>query len=115
MLQPEEQLAPEQKTFSMEMEVNKGAVEDIAIYRSDSASFATWTRVEAEIEDGKATFQAQHGGVYVAVKHSNAGLIAGAVIGTLILVAVIAGGTFFYLRKNPAALSNMKRSFQSKV
>ncbi len=97
------------------MNVEVGSLDDIAVYRTESTSFATWSRVDIEITNSRAVFAAQDGGVYVAVTHSKAGLVAGAVIGSLLLVTVIVGGTYFYCRRNPETIANLRRSLQSKV
>ena len=76
--------------------------------------FSNW-QVNADIDGGKATFQTQEGGVYVAVKSNNVGVIIGSVFGVLIVIGIVIGAAFFYFRKNPDKLSGLKRSFQSKV
>ena len=51
----------------------------------------------------------------MARKHTRGGAIAGAVIGTLLLVGLLVGATVLYARKNPSTFAGLSRSFQSKV
>ena len=108
-------MTAEGKTFTVQMEVRTASMEDVAIYRTTSDSFATWTKMDAIIEGNIATFQAEEGGVYVGRSHTNVGLIVGITVGTLLLVGVIVGATMFYHKRNPQAFSGVARSFTAKV
>jgi len=94
--------------------VNPGATEEVVIYRTSEDS-TTWTRVDAQISGGTASFDTEEGGVYVAAGHTKAGVIAGAVIGALAVVAIIVIATVLYARKNPEKLSSLRHTFASKV
>ena len=67
------------------------------------------------MEDGRAVFQAQEGGVYVAVKDDNTAVVIGAVVGSLVLIIIIIVGTILYCRRKPDTWRNIKRQFTSKV
>ena len=114
VVHPEEQITEEGKTFIVEMEVDAGGSDNVVVYRS-STNAPAWTRVQAQVENNLATFETGEGGVYVAVGHTKDGVIAGAVVGALLLVAIIVGATVFYCRKNPGKLESVKRTFANKV
>ena len=67
------------------------------------------------MEDGRAVFQAQEGGVYVAVKDDNTTVVIGAVVGSLVLIIIIIVGIILYCRHQPDTWRNIKRTFTSKV
>lgn len=77
---------------------------------------------DVSISGGMATFQAQHGGVYVArTDESNVALIVGVTVACAVIVA-IAVGAVFYFRRHPAkwqavrtTCRNAERSLHSKV
>lgn len=121
MLSPEEALSEGEKGFTARMKINTD--DDVSVYRTTSDSFATWIEVkDVSISDGKATFQAQHGGVYVArTDKDNVGMIVGITIACVVVVAVIVGAVV-YFRRHPAkwqavrsTCRNAERSFHSKV
>lgn len=121
MLSPEEQLSAGETGFTAKMKVD--TEDDISVYRSTSDSFATWVEVPGvSVSGGVATFQAQHGGVYVArTDETNVGLIVGITVACVVVVAVIIGAVF-YFRRHPAkwqavrtTCRNAERSLQSKV
>ena len=115
VIHPEEPLTAEGQTFTVELKIDYGGLEDVKLYHSNSNSFSTWSTVDVDVSDGKATFQATEGGVYVAKVDSNIGVVIGAVVGCLLLVALVIVGTVWYFRKHPSKLSHMKRSLTSRI
>ncbi|ELT93316.1 hypothetical protein CAPTEDRAFT_125179 [Capitella teleta] len=113
-LSPEGVLVVEGKNVDMEFRVQPGSFDDVAVYRTTSRG-STWTKIDANVDNGFAKFQTSEGGVFVAIGYTRAGVIAGAVIGALIGVALIAVATFFYSRKNPQSFSGFKRTFAGRV
>ncbi len=45
VIHPEQKLTAQDKTFTVEMDINVGSTDSVKIYRTNSASFATWTSV----------------------------------------------------------------------
>ncbi|KAK6176566.1 hypothetical protein SNE40_014827 [Patella caerulea] len=120
VIYPQEKITKPDKTFTVQMEVDDSKNE-VQIYRSNSDNFAAWTKVPAEIKDGKAVFSVQEGGVYVARSNRNVGLIVGLTIFSIVLVIIIVGA-IVYFRKHPqkwqTIISNIhktERSMKSKV
>ena len=114
VLYPEEVIVVEGQHVNMEFKVSAGTLEEVAVYRTKSGA-STWTKIDVEVHSGVAKFQTAEGGVFVAIGYKRSGMIAGAVIGALIGVALIAVASFFYFRKNPQPLSGLKRSFANRV
>lgn len=111
VIHPEGRLTEEGETFEVEMSVDSS---DVTVYRT-SSEFATWSKVEAQVEGSVVKFSAEEGGVYVAVGHNSVGLIVGIVVAVLVLIAVLIGGTVFYFKRHPDKASTFMRSFQQKV
>ena len=114
IVSPEEQLAAEGQNFQITIDIDSPGVDDIHIYRANG-DLSQWTTLDADISGKTATFAAQHGGAYVAVRHSKTGVIVGAVVGVLVLIAILVGGTLLYRRHNPEVFVAFTRSFQQKV
>ncbi|CAH1783889.1 unnamed protein product [Owenia fusiformis] len=119
-LLPETKLTQGDKTFTVQMKVEQPGTKNVGVYRTNN-DFATWTRLDADINDGLATFEAQGGGVYVARTEPQVGVIVGVCIGLIALVAIIIGG-ILYFKKNPDKLESLRggarnagRSVQNKV
>jgi len=95
---------------------------NIAVYRTSSdTNFATWTKLDTEVDDDQATFQASSGGVYVAKSHSHTVLIVALVVSILVVALVVAGGVF-YFKRNPSkwayvkhSTTKLKRNFNDQV
>jgi hypothetical protein len=114
VLYPEEITVAEGQTVEIRFDVEPASLEEVVVYRTKSGSSA-WTKVDSDVKGGVASFQTSEGGVYVAVGYKKGGMVAGAVIGALIGVALIAVASFCYFRKNPDSLSGVKRSFAARV
>jgi len=71
--------------------------------------------VQAQIQNDVATFETNEGGVYVAVGHTKEGVIAGAVVGSLLLVAIVVVAVVLYVRKHSQKFDSVRRNFQHKV
>ena len=72
----------------------------VDVYRTNSDNFATWTNVDSDINDGVARLQLDKGGVYVARRRTNVGLIVGLTVSAIAVVAIIVGGVV-YFRRHP--------------
>ncbi|CAG5125430.1 unnamed protein product [Candidula unifasciata] len=107
------------KAFTLEMKLDKDS-NNVEVYYA-ATDLSVWSKVEARIQDGKATIQARSGGVWVARQHTNVGMIVGIVIACVVVIAVLAG-TIFYFARNPGKWQavrtncrNAKRSMHSHV
>lgn len=107
------------KTVTLELKLSDSSG-SIEIYHAN-ADFSGWSKVQANIGDSRATIQARSGGVYVARTETNVGMIVGLVIGSVVLVVVVAG-SIFYFSRNPSkwqavrtTCRNAKRSTSSKI
>eukprot|EP00794_Sanderia_malayensis_P006165 gene6165-6876_t len=118
-IHPMQQLAQSGKTFTVKMKVDDGG-SNSRIYHS--VDMKIWTRVADVSYDGNvASFQASSGGVYVARKHANVGMIAGITVACIVLLVVVIG-TVIYCRKKPGTyerattrLRNLPRSLKSEI
>lgn len=108
VVDPVERLTVDGRTFSVEMTVDC-SVCTVAMYRSDPSTFSFWTRVNADIADGKARFEAVEGGVYVARSESQIGVYVGVgvVCAALLLVLV---GTLIYFKKHPEKFQQIQKA-----
>lgn len=107
VLSPEIKLTDDGKTVTVMIKVeDKSSVE---IYRSDTETFGSWSRVDASINNGVAEFQTDQGGVFVARAHRNVGPIIGIVIG-LVAVGLIVIAAVVYFKKNPEKWTSLKGS-----
>ncbi|XP_013398503.1 protein DD3-3-like [Lingula anatina] len=113
VVHPEEKFSDEGKKVTLQMKIDPGSSE-IGIYRTSSSNFATWTKVDAEVNDGIAQFQVAEGGVYVARTVPQVGLIVGIVVTILVIVALVVG-TVVYFKKNPNKWNNIRRSTANRV
>lgn len=81
---------------------------NIEVYRTSSDSnFATWTKLDTEIDGDTASFKAESGGVYVAKSHSYTVLIVALIVSLLVIALIVVGG-IYYFRKNPNKWSQIK-------
>lgn len=107
ILSPETKLTDDGKTVKVMMSVeDKSSIE---IYRSDSETFGSWSKVNANINNGLAEFQTDQGGVFVARAHSNTGPIIGIVVGVL-AVGLIVIAAVVYFKRNPQKWAALKGS-----
>ena len=53
VIHPEQKLTAQDKTFTVEMDINVGSTDSVKIYRTNSASFATWTSVSTSGKGGE--------------------------------------------------------------
>lgn len=118
-LYPETKLTTQGKTITMKIKLN--ADKDVSIYRSTTDNLHSWVEMDAEINNGVASFQTSHGGVYVATTSSNLAFIVGIVVGCVV-IAIIVIATVVYFKRNPGKWQKMKnkmhyaeRSMQDKV
>lgn len=119
VIYPDELIGDQQdKTFVLEMKVDDS--KNVDLYHA-TTDFSVWSKVEARIQDGRATVQARTGGVWVARRHTNIGMIVGIVVACVVVVAVITG-TVIYFTRNPTKWQavktncrNAKRSTHSHV
>jgi len=112
LISPEKQIAMADRKFEVKMKLDEGASGNIKLYKTNSQHFSTWEEVDADIQDGTASFQASEGGVYVARSHVNAGAIAGGVIAALVIVVIVAA-TVFYFRSKPEKMDAINRRFRN--
>ena len=56
-ISPEKQIAMADRKFEVKMKLDDGAGGNIKVYKTNSEHFSTWEQVDAEIQDGTATFQ----------------------------------------------------------
>ena len=107
---------------SMKVSLKVEDASNIAVYRSSSDHhFSTWTKLDTEVEDNVAHFEASSGGVYVAKSHSNHLLIVALIVSALVVALIIVGG-IFYFKRNPkkwqtlkGETANLKRNFKSDI
>lgn len=118
-LYPETELTTEGKTITMKIKLNTD--KDVSIYRSTTDNLHSWVEMDAEVNNGVASFQTSHGGVYVATTSSNIAFIVGIVVGCVV-IAIIVIATVVYFKRNPGKWQKMKnkmhyaeRSMQDKV
>ena len=98
------------KAMSVSLKVEDG--NNVAVYRSSSDQrFATWTKLDTDVEDGVAHFQATAGGVYVAKSHDNTVLIVALIVSALVVILIIVGGAV-YFKRNPAKWKYLKEETQ---
>ncbi|XP_074661734.1 protein DD3-3-like [Tubulanus polymorphus] len=120
VIHPQTKLTASGKTFNVKMKLT-GSENNVAIYRTNADNFATWTRIDAQIQNQEANFAVSEGGVYIARLQSPVGLIVGIVV-SLLVVLLIVVGTTCYLRRYPAKwvaiksrASSFQRSFQTRI
>lgn len=109
------------KHLSMTMKVDEDASR-VAVYRTSSDNgFATWTKLDTEVDGEIATFKAEAGGVYVARSHSYTVFLTALCV-ALVVVALIAIGGIVYYKRNPSKwkklkgeAKNVKRNFAEAV
>ena len=56
-ISPEKQIAMADRKFEVKMKLDDGAGGNIKVYKTNSEHFSTWEQVDAEIQDGTASFQ----------------------------------------------------------
>lgn len=120
VLYPQSSMTLPGKAMRVSLKVEDAS--NIAVYRSSSDQhFATWTKLDTEVEDGVAHFQASAGGVYVARSHSYTVLIVALIVSALVIVLIVVGGVM-YFRRNPKKWNalkeetvNLKKNFKSNV
>ncbi|XP_041348275.1 protein DD3-3-like [Gigantopelta aegis] len=100
VISPQSSLTTDGKTFTFEMKVDDSG-SNVDVYRSNSDTFATWTKVDGDISGGVARLRLDRGGVFVARSQSNVALIVGVTIACIVLVAVVIGGVL-YFRRHPS-------------
>ena len=106
VLYPQSSMTVPGKAMTVSLKVDDAS--NIAVYRSSSdQQFATWTKLDTEVEDGVAHFQATAGGVYVAKSHSNTVLIVALIIAVLAIALIIVGGVM-YFKRNPSKWKHLK-------
>ena len=96
--------------------------DNVAVFRTTSANnFATWMKLDTELEGDVAYFKAEGGGVYVARSVSGINFIV-PLICSLLVVLLIIGGALFYFKRNPdrwqklkGDAKNVKRNFADTV
>ncbi|XP_055882280.1 protein DD3-3-like isoform X2 [Biomphalaria glabrata] len=118
VIHPEELISEEGKSFTLELKLNDDS-SGVEVYHA--VQFSGWSKVNADIGSGVAKLQATRGGVYVARKETNVGMIVGIVIACIVVVAIIVASVI-YFRRNPKKWQAIgktcraaKRSTQSKV
>ncbi|XP_065067104.1 protein DD3-3-like [Rhopilema esculentum] len=117
---PMQRLTKDGKTFTVKLKVEESAGHSTYVYHS--SDMKTWSKIsDASISDGTATFKASAGGVYVARKHRDVGMIAGVSLACAFLFVLIIG-TVIYCRKKPGTwdrtrvrFRNITRSLKSEV
>lgn len=57
LISPEKQIAMADRKFEVKMKLDDGAGGNIKVYKTNSEHFSTWEQVDAEIQDGTASFQ----------------------------------------------------------
>ncbi|CAL1539911.1 unnamed protein product [Lymnaea stagnalis] len=119
IINPDNLISGEGKTFTLELKLSDDS-DGVDIYHA-STDYSGWSKISANIGDGVARVQASSGGVYVARKETNVGMIVGIVVGCVVVIAIIIGSVF-YFRRNPSkwqavrtTCRNAKRSTHSKV
>uniref|UniRef100_A0A0B7ALW1 Protein DD3-3 n=3 Tax=Arion vulgaris TaxID=1028688 RepID=A0A0B7ALW1_9EUPU len=120
VIQPQELFSNQQdKSFTLDMKISDDS-NGVEIYHAN-IDYTVWSKVEARIQDGRATVQARSGGVWVARRQTNIGMIVGIVVACVAVVAIVLG-TIFYFRHNPTkwqavrtTCRNAKRSTRNRV
>ncbi|XP_064604895.1 protein DD3-3-like isoform X2 [Liolophura sinensis] len=108
VVHPVERLAVNGRTFSVQMAVDC-SVCTVAMYRSDPSTFSFWTRVNADVANGKAHFEAVEGGVYVARSESKIGVYVGAAVVCVAILLVLVG-TIIYFKKHPEKFRQIQKA-----
>ncbi|KAL5014549.1 hypothetical protein ScPMuIL_008819 [Solemya velum] len=119
---PAERLTTTGKEFTVNMALTMEDNDNIKVYRSNPATFSSWSKVDSHISGGTIQFQTAQGGVFVArTTLSNVSLIVGLVLG-LLLVIIIVTGTVCYFRRRPenwvavkSKVNRMHKSTQNQV
>lgn len=106
---PTGQITTADETFTLRLFLNGSTSDVVELFRSDPESFTTWEKVEFSRQGNALAVQTQSGGTYVATGSSNAGQIAGIVIGC-IAAAVLIIGAVVYFRMHPEKLTNLTKS-----
>ena len=125
-LYPQNQLVENStKTFQVSMPVSEGVTHSASIWRTTTASAAQWVLIEAEVNDGKATFEATEGGIYMPRNKLNVAAVVGIACAVSVVVLLFVGTTIYfckYPQKWKAVkdgvrkkVSYAKRSFQTQV
>lgn len=57
LISPEKQIAMADRKFEVKMKLDEGASGNIKLYKTNSQHFSTWEEVDADIQDGTASFQ----------------------------------------------------------
>ncbi|XP_078594983.1 protein DD3-3-like [Branchiostoma floridae x Branchiostoma japonicum] len=108
LISPTDKITQGDKTFKVNMKVNSG-VSNVAIYHANPDSFTSWSKLNAEISGGVASFQVDRGGLFVARTETSVGLVVGMVMLVVILVVIIVGSVV-YFRKHPDKWDQVKKS-----
>ncbi|XP_801877.1 protein DD3-3 [Strongylocentrotus purpuratus] len=106
---PTGQITTADETFTLRLFLNGSTSDVVELFRSDPESFTTWEKVEFSRQGNALAVETQSGGTYVATGSSNAGQIAGIVIGC-IAAAVLIIGAVVYFRMHPEKLTNLTKS-----
>ncbi|CAD5117333.1 DgyrCDS6118 [Dimorphilus gyrociliatus] len=116
LIEPDNVLAAESKKFQMKIRFERPRAHSVTVYHAwVKSDFATWSKIDAEVNDDMVQLSVSNGGAYVVTTHSNVGMIVGIVFGTLAVILIVVVLGVFYLRKNPKTYNNIKRKFQSKL
>ncbi|XP_071484250.1 protein DD3-3-like [Diadema antillarum] len=97
--------------FTLNLYLNGSTTDNLEMYRADPGTFTTWEKVEYTKQGNALAIETDSGGTYVVTGSTNAGTIAGAVIGCLIAVVLIVGAVV-YFRMHPDKLSGLTKTGQ---
>ncbi|KAH9496344.1 Protein DD3-3 [Bulinus truncatus] len=112
VIHPESLVSENGKSFTLELKLSDDS-SGVELYHA-SVDYSGWSKVDADIGGGIARVQAQRGGIYVARKETNVGMIVGIVIACLVLVAVIVASVI-YFRRNPRKWQAIEATYEISV
>ena len=112
VIYPQRPLSHPNQPLTVSMKVDTSA-HGLAIYHTNSENFATWTRVDAQIDNNNnmATFKTHEGGVFVARYQTNVPLVVGMVI-TLLVFVMIVVGSIVYFRRYPEKWESVTQRYR---